>query len=299
MKDNVLALKVVTPSGELLTTGKRARKSSAGYDLTRLIVGAEGTFGIITELTLKLHGIPEDVAAAVCGFPSIQACCDAAITAIQTGIPVARVEFLDEMMVRVANADSKLGMPEQPMLFLEFHGSPVSVAEQSERFREIANEFGGSDFEWSTKPEERNRLWHARHHIFWGCKSYRAGAGVAVSDVCVPISRLAECVMETKRDIECSGIIAPIVGHVGDGNFHAALLVKMDDPKEMDDAKAFMDRLAERALAMEGTCTGEHGIGQGKKHFMEAEFGVAAVSVMRALKQAIDPNNIMNPGKII
>lgn len=299
MKDNVVALKVVMPNGELLTTGRRARKSSAGYDLTRLMVGAEGTFGIITELTLKLHGIPEEIAAGVCRFPTIQACCDSAITAIQAGIPAARVEFLDEMMVRVVNADSKLAMPEQPMLFLEFHGSPASVAEQSERFREIAIEFGGSDFEWSVKPEDRTRLWQARHHAFWGCKSYRAGAGVPVSDVCVPISRLADCVIETKRDIDRSGIIAPIVGHVGDGNFHAAVLVKMDDPEEAQVAIAFMDRLAERALTMEGTCTGEHGIGQGKKHFMEPEFGPVAISVMRALKHAVDPDNIMNPGKII
>jgi len=299
MKDNVIALKAVMPNGELLVTGRRARKSSAGYDLTRLMVGAEGTFGIITELTLKLHGIPEEVAAGVCRFPSIQECCDAAITAIQAGIPVARVEFLDEMMVRVVNADSKLAMPEQPMLFLEFHGSPASVAEQSERFREIANEFGGSDFEWSARLEDRTRLWQARHHVFWGCKSFRAGAGVAVSDVCVPVSRLAECVTETKRDIESHGLLAPIVGHVGDGNFHAAVLVRMDDPVEVKCAKAFMERLSERALAMEGTCTGEHGIGQGKKHFMEPEFGSAAVTLMRALKRAVDPNNIMNPGKIV
>ena len=299
MKDNVIALKVVMPNGEVLTTARRARKSSAGYDLTRLFVGAEGTFGIITELTLKLHGIPEEVAAGVCRFPSIQACCDAAITAIQAGIPVARVEFLDEIMVRVVNVDSKLDLPEQPMLFLEFHGSAASVAEQSERFSEIAKDFGGSDFEWSTKPEDRTRLWQARHHVFWACKSYRAGAGVAVSDVCVPISRLAECVTETKRDIERSGIIAPIVGHVGDGNFHACPLVKMDDQQEVENAKAFMERMAERALTMEGTCTGEHGIGQGKKHFMDAEFGAAGVTLMRTLKQAIDPGNIINPGKIV
>jgi len=299
MKDNVLSLKVVLPDGEVVHTARRAKKSSAGYDLTRLFVGAEGTFGVITELTLKLHGLPEDVAAGVCRFPSIQACCDAAITAIQAGIPVARVEFLDEAMVRVVNADSKLGMPEQPMLFLEFHGSAASVAEQSERFGEIARDHGGSDFEWSARPEDRTRLWQARHHVFWACKSYRAGAGVAVSDVCVPISRLAECVMETKRDIERSGIVAPIVGHVGDGNFHACPLVMMDHPQEVADAGAFMERLAERALAMEGTCTGEHGIGQGKKHFMEPEFGAAGVALMRSLKNAVDPDGIMNPGKIV
>lgn len=299
MKDNVIALKVVLPDGELLNTARRARKSSAGYDLTRLFVGAEGTFGIITELTLKLHGIPEDVAAGACRFPTIQACCDAAITAIQAGIPIARVEFLDQMMVRVVNANAKTSFPEQPMLFLEFHGTSAGVAEQTARFGEIVKEFGGSDFEWSTKPEDRTRLWQMRHHVFWACKSYRPGAGVAVSDVCVPISRLAECVMETKRDIERSGIIAPIVGHVGDGNFHACPLVKMDDPEEVANASALMERIAERALAMEGTCTGEHGIGQGKKHFMDAEFGAAGVALMRTLKRAIDPVGIMNPGKII
>ncbi|MGN6573443.1 MAG: FAD-binding oxidoreductase [Pseudolabrys sp.] len=299
MKDNVLSLDVVLPDGELITTARRARKSSAGYDLTRLFVGAEGTFGIITGLTLKLHGIPEETAAAVCRFPSIQACCDAAITAIQAGIPMARVEFLDEVMVRVVNADSKMSLPEQPMLFLEFHGTAAGVAEQSERFGEIAHAFGGAGFEWSARPEDRTRLWHARHHVFWGCKSYRAGAGVAVSDVCVPISRLAECVMETKADIARSGLIAPIVGHVGDGNFHAAVLVKMDDEEEVRGAEAFLERTAERALAMEGTCTGEHGIGQGKKHFMAGEFGEAGVALMRALKRAVDPADIMNPGKIV
>jgi D-lactate dehydrogenase (cytochrome) len=299
MKDNVIALKVVLPNGDLMTTSRRARKSSAGYDLTSLFVGAEGTLGVITELTLKLHGIPEDIASAVCRFPSIQACCDTAITAIQAGIPMARVEFLDETMVRAVNKNSKMNLAEQPMLFLEFHGSSASVAEQSERFGEIAKEFGGSGFQWTTKPEDRAKLWQARHDAFWACKSYRAGAGVAVSDVCVPISRLAECVTETKRDIQEHGLLAPVVGHVGDGNFHAAVLVKMDDPQEVGNAKAFMERLSERALAMDGTCTGEHGIGQGKRHFMEPEHGIVAVTLMRALKHAVDPDNIMNPGKII
>jgi D-lactate dehydrogenase (cytochrome) len=299
MKDNVVAIQAVLANGDLITTSRRARKSSAGYDLTRLFVGAEGTLGIITELTLKLHGIPEQIASAVCRFPSIHACCETAIAAIQSGIPIARVEFLDEVMVRAVNADAKLGLPEQPMLFLEFHGSAAGVSEQSERFGEIAREFGGSDFEWSIRPEDRTKLWQARHHVFWACKSFRPGAGVAVSDVCVPISRLAECVMETKRDIERSGIIAPIVGHVGDGNFHACPLVKMDDPEEVANATAFMERVAERALAMEGTCSGEHGIGQGKKHFMEPEHGAPAIALMRTLKRAIDPDNIMNPGKIV
>lgn len=299
MKDNVLALKVVRPDGELMTTSRRARKSSAGYDLTRLMVGAEGTLGIIIELTLKLHGLPEATASAVCRFPSIQAACDAAITAIQTGIPIARVELLDEIQVKVCNTYSKLGLPEEPMLFLEFHGTQASVAEQSERFGDIAREYGAGSFEWSARPEDRTRLWQARHDIFWALRGYRAGAKVVVTDVCVPISRLAECVTETKRDAETSGIIAPIVGHVGDGNFHASVMVMMEDPEEVAAAKAFVDRVAERALAMEGTCTGEHGIGEGKKHLLEPEHGAAAIDVMRAIKRALDPDNIMNPGKIV
>ena len=299
MKDNVLALKVVRPDGELMTTSRRARKSSAGYDLTRLMVGAEGTLGIITELTLKLHGLPEATASAVCRFPSIQAACDAAITAIQTGIPIARVELLDEIQVKVCNTYSKLGLPEEPMLFLEFHGTQASVTEQSERFGDIAREYGAGSFEWSARPEDRTRLWQARHDIFWALRGYRAGAKVVVTDVCVPISRLAECVTETKRDAETSGIIAPIVGHVGDGNFHASVMVMMEDPEEVAAAKAFVDRVAERALAMEGTCTGEHGIGEGKKHLLEPEHGAAAIDVMRAIKRALDPDSIMNPGKIV
>ena len=299
MKDNVLALKVVRPDGELMTTSRRARKSSAGYDLTRLMVGAEGTLGIITELTLKLHGLPEATASAVCRFPSIQAACDAAITAIQTGIPIARVELLDEIQVKVCNTYSKLGLPEEPTLFLEFHGTQASVTEQSERFGDIAREYGAGSFEWSAQPEDRTRLWQARHDIFWALRGYRAGAKVVVTDVCVPISRLAECVTETKRDAETSGIIAPIVGHVGDGNFHASVMVMMEDPEEVAAAKAFVDRVAERALAMEGTCTGEHGIGEGKKHLLEPEHGAAAIDVMRAIKRALDPDNIMNPGKIV
>ena len=299
MKDNVLALKVVRPDGALMTTSRRARKSSAGYDLTRLMVGAEGTLGIIIELTLKLHGLPEATASAVCRFPSIQAACDAAITAIQTGIPIARVELLDEIQVKVCNTYSKLGLPEEPMLFLEFHGTQASVTEQSERFGDIAREYGAGSFEWSARPEDRTRLWQARHDIFWALRGYRAGAKVVVTDVCVPISRLAECVTETKRDAETSGIIAPIVGHVGDGNFHASVMVMMEDPEEVAAAKAFVDRVAERALAMEGTCTGEHGIGEGKKHLLEPEHGAAAIDVMRAIKRALDPDNIMNPGKIV
>jgi D-lactate dehydrogenase (cytochrome) len=298
MKDNVLALKVVLPNGEIMSTSRRARKSSAGYDLTRLIVGAEGTLGVIVELTLKLHGIPEAVASGVCQFPSIKAACDAAIAAIQAGIPMARIELLDEVQVRACNAYSNLSLAEASMLFLEFHGTDASVAEQSERFGEIAREHGSLAFEWATKSEDRARLWQARHDVFWAMQSFRKGARLVVTDVCVPISRLAECVSETKRDIEESGLIAPVVGHAGDGNFHAGVAVMMDDAEEVARAHAFIERLAERSLAMEGTCTGEHGIGQGKKQFLEPEHGAAAVEAMRAIKSALDPGNIMNPGKI-
>ena len=298
MKDNVLALKVVLPNGDVATTSRRARKSAAGYDLTRLIVGAEGTLGIITEMTLKLHGIPEAVAAGVCRFPSVDGACAAAITAIQAGIQIARVEFLDAMQVRVCNAHSKLGLAETPMLFVEFHGTDAGVAEQSERFDEIIRDFDGSPFEWATLAEERSRLWKARHDVFWALRSFRPGASVVVTDVCVPISRLAECVVATQQDIATTGLIAPIVGHVGDGNFHVSPLVMMENADEVKHTKAFIDRLTERALSMEGTCTGEHGIGQGKQRFLEPELGSASVTAMRAIKLALDPIGIMNPGKI-
>lgn len=299
MRDNVLALKVVLASGEVMTTSRRARKSSTGYDLTRLIFGAEGTLGVITELTLKLHGIPEEISAGFCVFPSIKACCDAAVMAVQTGIPIARVELLDEVQVRVCNAYSKLNIPESPMLFLEFHGTSAGVAEQSKRFGEIARQFDGGAFQWSIKSEDRNRLWQTRHDVHWALGAYRPGAKVVVTDVCVPISRLAECVTETKRDIDQSRLLAPIVGHVGDGNFHASILVMMDDHEEVKRAKGCIERLTERALAMEGTCTGEHGIGQGKKHFLEPEHGSTTLEATRAIKHALDPDHIMNPGKIL
>jgi D-lactate dehydrogenase (cytochrome) len=299
MKDNVLSLKVVLPNGDLMTTSRRARKSSAGYDLTRLIVGAEGTLGAIVELTLKLYGIPEAVASAVCQFSSIKSACDAAIAAIQVGIPMARIEFLDDVQVRACNAYSKLNLREVPMLFVEFHGSDAGVAEQSERFGEITREFGSISFEWAAKPEDRARLWQTRHDVFWAMTSYRKGARVVVTDACVPISRLAECVTETKEDLERSNLIAPIAGHVGDGNFHCGVAVMMDDVHEVGRARAFIERLAKRSLAMDGTCTGEHGIGQGKQKFMEPEYGTAAVDAMRAIKNAIDPDGIMNPGKIV
>jgi D-lactate dehydrogenase (cytochrome) len=299
MKDNVLALKAVLANGEVVTTARRARKSSAGYDLTRLLVGSEGTLGIITELTLKLQGIPEAISSAVCPFTSIADACNAVIATIQSGIPVARIELLDEVQVRASNAYSKLSLKEAPTLFLEFHGSEASVAEQAQRFGEIASELQGGPFEWATRPEDRTRLWQARHDAYWSQIALRPGAKGLATDVCVPISRLAECVVETRRDIDEMGLIAPIVGHAGDGNFHVGLLIDMDNAAEIAAAERFLERLVERALAMEGTCTGEHGVGQGKIKYLEAEHGTAAIDVMRAVKQALDPHNLLNPGKIV
>jgi D-lactate dehydrogenase (cytochrome) len=299
MKDNVLAMKVVLANGEIIDTARRAKKSSAGYDLTRLMVGAEGTLGVITELTLKLSGIPEAISGGTCPFPSVEACCNTAIHTIQSGIPIARIELLDAIQVRAVNIHSKLGLPESPMLFLEFHGTEASVAEQSERFGEIAAEFGGGPFTWTTRPEERTRLWEARHHAAMSNMALRPGASMVATDVCVPISRLAECVTETQADIERSGILAPIVGHIGDGNFHLTLLIDLADADEVKRAKALNERLVERALAMDGTCTGEHGVGQGKMKYLEREHGPAALAAMAAIKRALDPQGIMNPGKIV
>ena len=298
MKDNVLALKAVLANGELISTAHRAKKSAAGYDLTRLIVGSEGTLGIITELTLRLCGIPEAIASGICPFPSVEAACNATILTIQSGIPVARIELLDEMQVKACKAYSKLTLPEMPLLFLEFHGSEASVAEQSQRFGEIAAELGGGPFEWATKAEDRSRLWQARHDAYWAVVGLRPGVRALSTDVCVPISRLAECVTQSQRDLKESRLVAPIVGHVGDGNFHMLLLIDHNDAGEVDRAKAFLERLVDRALAMDGTCTGEHGIGQGKMQYMAAEHGEPALDVMRAIKRALDPLDIMNPGKI-
>jgi D-lactate dehydrogenase (cytochrome) len=299
MKDNVLALKVVLANGELMTTARRAKKSSAGYDLTRLIVGAEGTLGVITELTLKLSGIPEAISAGVCPFPSVEAACNATIATIQSGVPVARIELLDELQVKATNLYSKLALAEVPMLFVEFHGSPAGVAEQSERFGEIAGDLGGGPFEWATKPEDRSRLWQARHDAYWAGRGLRPGAQALATDVCVPISRLAECVTATQREIAALGLVAPILGHVGDGNFHLTLLVDMSDPAEVEAAKTLCERLVERALAMDGTCTGEHGVGQGKMKYLAGELGSPALAAMAAIKRALDPDDIMNPGKIV
>jgi D-lactate dehydrogenase (cytochrome) len=299
MKDNVLALQVVTASGELMTTARRAKKSSAGYDLTRLMVGSEGTLGVIVGLTLKLAGIPEAISGGVCPFPSVEACCQAAIATIQSGIPVARIELLDALQVRAVNLHSKLGLRETPMLFLEFHGTEAGVAEQSERFGEIAAELGGGPFEWTTRAEDRTRLWEARHNAALANFALRPGSSMIATDVCVPISRLAQCVAETQRDIADSDLVAPIVGHVGDGNFHLTLLVNMSDPAEVARARQFNERLIERALALDGTCTGEHGVGQGKMKYLQAEHGAVAIEAMRAVKRALDPLDIMNPGKIV
>jgi D-lactate dehydrogenase (cytochrome) len=298
MKDNVLALKVVLANGEVISTARRAKKSSSGYDLTRLMVGSEGTLGIVTELTLRLAGIPEAIAAGICPFPSVEAACKATIITIQSGIPVARIELLDELQVRASNAYSKLTLPETPMLFLEFHGTEASVAEQSQRFGEIAQEFGGGPFQRATQTEDRTRLWQARHDAYWAQCGLRPGTYALATDVCVPISRLAECVTETQRDIAANKLTAPIVGHVGDGNFHVGLMVDRDDQEEVARVEAFLERLVERALAMDGTCTGEHGVGQGKMKYLAAEHGGAALDVMRAIKRALDPLDIMNPGKI-
>ncbi len=299
MKDNVIALTAVMADGAIVKTASRARKSSAGYDLTRLLVGSEGTLGIITEVTLKLHGIPEAMSAGVCPFPSVKAACDATIMTIQSGLPVARIELVDDVMMRGVNLHSKLGLPETTMLFVEFHGSEEGVKEQAERFGEIAAEFGGGPFDWATRPEDRSKLWQARHDAYWAARALRPGAESVATDVCVPISRLAECVDETKRDIEASGLIAPIVGHVGDGNFHTQPLVDLNDPDEVARCEAFIDRLVKRALAMEGTCTGEHGVGQKKMKYLTIEHSPAALAVMRLIKRSLDPQNILNPGKII
>jgi len=298
MRDNVIALEVVMADGTVINTASRAKKSSAGYDLTRLMVGSEGTLGLITAITLKLHGIPEATSAAICPFPSIEAACNATILTIQTGIPVARIELLDPLSIKAVNQHSRLSLAETPTLFLEFHGSEAGVTEQSEMVAEIAAELGGGPFTFSTKAEERSRLWQARHDAYWAQFSLRPGAAGIATDVCVPISRLAECVEETRGDIEALDLLAPIVGHVGDGNFHTLILLDNEDADERRRAQTFIDRLTERAIAMEGTCTGEHGIGQGKMASLRKELG-PAVDVMGAIKHALDPQNIMNPGKIL
>ena len=297
MKDNVISLKVVMPNGEIVKTANKAKKSAAGYDLTRLIVGSEGTLGIITEITLKLYGIPEVIAGGRVTFPSIKDATEAVIMVIQSGIPVARIELLDEEQVKACNAYSKLDLPEEPLLLLEFHGSEASVKEQSELFSEIATDFGGNNFEWTSNNEQRNKLWKARHDAYYATKSSKPDSEYIATDVCVPISRLSECILETQKDLKKYSLYGHIVGHVGDGNFHVQLMVNPKDKKEINVLNTFLDRLSSRAINMDGTCTGEHGIGQGKKQYLIDELG-SSVNFMKRIKSTLDPNNIMNPGKV-
>lgn len=297
MKDAVLGLAVVTAQGKLIRTSRRARKSAAGYDLTRLYVGSEGTLGVITEITLRLHPVPEEISAAVCGFATLRGAVDTVVESIQSGVPLARVELLDDVQMHAVNRWSKLGYPELPTLFFEFHGSPSHVAEQIDVVRAIAQANGGGDFAWSNLPEERTRLWRARHEAYYAAVNLRAGAIGWATDVCVPISRLAECITETRADLDASSIPGAIVGHVGDGNFHVIFSIDPDAPEEFEEVEAINGRLVERALAMDGTCTGEHGIGIGKQHWLREELG-DAVEVMRQVKHALDPENLFNPGKI-
>ena len=298
MRENVLALEVVLADGSVIHTGTRARKSAAGYDLTRLLVGSEGTLGIITQLTLRVYGIPEAMSAAVCAFNDLRGAVETVIETIQLGVPVARIELLDEMMIRAVNQYSKLSLRELPTLFLEFHGSQAGVEEQATTVAAIAGEHGGQGFEWALKPEERARLWKARHDAAWAALAMRPGSTSLATDVCVPISRLADCILETRRDVESMQAWAPIVGHVGDGNFHLVLLVDRSDPADIDLAERLNDRLVHRALGMGGTCTGEHGIGIGKQQFLIEEAGAEGVALMRRIKQTLDPRGILNPGKI-
>ncbi len=298
MRENVLSLTVVMADGRVIRTARRARKSSAGYDLTRLFVGSEGTLGVITEVTLRLYGIPEAVVAAVCPFPDLESAVNTVILTIQSGIPVARIELLDEAQMDAVNKYSKLDYAVKPTLFFEFHGSDAGVREQVENVKAIAADFGADDFQWATKAEDRNKLWQARHDAYYAAIALRPGCRGIATDVCVPISKLAECILETRKDIDASGLCAPIVGHVGDGNFHIVFVVDPDNADEMARAEDVNERMVMRAIALDGTCTGEHGVGYGKIDFLTAEHGEALVA-MRAVKQALDPQNIMNPGKIV
>jgi D-lactate dehydrogenase (cytochrome) len=298
MRENVLALTVVLADGRVIRTARRARKSAAGYDLTRLFVGSEGTLGVITEVTLRLYGIPEAIMSAVCPFPSIEAAVDTVVAAIQAGVPVARIELLDAKQMDAVNKYAKLDYAVAPTLFFEFHGTARGVEEQVAQVKELAAEQGGTAFRWAATQEERSKLWQARHDAYYAALAMRPGSKGWATDVCVPISRLAQCIAETKRDLEQSFVQAVLVGHVGDGNFHLAFLLDPEKPEELAEATRINDRMVQRAIAMDGTCTGEHGVGYGKIPFLVAEHG-EALSVMRTLKQALDPDNIMNPGKIV
>lgn len=297
MREAVLSLRVITPDGRDIRTARRARKSAAGYDLTRLMIGAEGTLGIITEVTIRLHGIPETISSAVCPFETLEGAVNTVIMAIQLGIPVARIELVNETQIAAINAYSQMDLAVQPTLFFEFHGSPVSVQEQVDMVGQIASDCGGGEFAWSNLPEERSRLWKARHQAYYAALALRPGSTGWATDVCVPISRLAECILETQADLDGASMPAPIVGHVGDGNFHVVFVLDPDSADEMAEAMELNERLVSRALAMDGTCTGEHGIGLGKQQCLIAELG-EGVNVMRAIKQALDPQGLFNPGKI-
>ena len=298
MRENVLALEVVTADGSVVRTGTRARKSSAGYDLTRLMVGSEGTLGVITEITLKLYPLPEAISAAVCSFPSIEAAVRTTIQIIQLGVPIARVELIDVNSVRMVNTYAKLNLREEPMLLMEFHGTPHSVKEQADLVQEIASEHGGKAFDFATTPEERTKLWTARHNAYFAAVQSRPGCKVISTDTCVPISRLADCLLDSVAEATASGIPYFLVGHVGDGNFHFGYLLDPNDPQERVTAEKLNTDLVHRALRLGGTCTGEHGIGLHKMDFLVTEAGAGAVNMMRTIKQALDPKNIMNPGKI-
>ena len=301
MRENVLGMTVVLPDGRILKTGGRARKSAAGYDLTRLMVGSEGTLGIITELTVKLYPVPEAISSAVCAFPTLAAAVRTVIQTIQLGIPVARIELLDTLAIKAINRHSKTTLREAPTLFFEFHGSPTGVKEQAETVQGIVTEHEGQDFEWATRPEDRSRLWQARHDAYYAGLGLKPGCRALTTDVCVPISRLADCVAETFADLDAvaADLQGPLVGHVGDGNFHIMLLTDPEKPEDLARAKGFASRLAQRAIRLDGTCTGEHGIGIGKQPYMALEHGDVAIDLMRAIKRAIDPENILNPGKIL
>ena len=298
MRENVLALEVVTADGSVIRTGTRAKKSSAGYDLTRLMVGSEGTLGVMTEITLKIYPLPEAVSAAICSFPSIEAAVHTTIQVIQLGVPIARVELIDKNTVRMVNAYAKLGLREEPMLLMEFHGSPASVKEQAQTVQELASDLGGNAFEWAETPEERTRLWTARHNAYFAAVQSKPGCRVISTDTCVPISKLADCLLDSVAEADASGIPYFLVGHVGDGNFHFGYLLDPNLPKEREVAEALNHQLVARALSLEGTCTGEHGVGLHKMDFLVTEAGVGAVDMMRTIKRALDPKNIMNPGKI-
>ncbi|MBL8389828.1 MAG: FAD-binding protein [Hydrogenophaga sp.] len=298
MRENVLALEVVTAQGNVIRTGTRAKKSSAGYDLTRLMVGSEGTLGVITEVTLKLYPLPEAISAATCSFPTIEAAVRTVIQVIQLGVPIARCELIDANTVRMVNAHSKLGLREEHMLLMEFHGSPASVKEQAETVQEIAGEFGGNAFEWATTPEDRTRLWTARHNAYFAAIQSRPGCRAISTDTCVPISRLADCLLDSVAEADASDIPYFLVGHVGDGNFHFGYLIDPGQPDEHRKAEALNHTLVARALKLGGTCTGEHGVGLHKMDFLRTEAGDGAIDMMRSIKQALDPDNILNPGKI-